>query len=516
MMVPGKPLNEEGRLRALASYRILDTGDELGFDAITRLAAELMGVPIALVSIIDEDRQWFKSRYGLDAKQTPRDISFCGHVVAEDRLLVVEDATTDERFADNPLVVGGPRVRFYAGFPLRTSDGFTLGTLCVIDSVPHQLDSHRMGLLNDLTTLVVNLLELRRNSALVQQREIELEAQRQFFSLSLDLMCTIDARLNLQQLNPAWSALLGWSPEELRSRPLSEFVHPDDLSKTLAEAARLTHERTPSVHFEHRFMHKDGRWISLAWVATISDQTFYAAARDVSEQRRVELLQSEFVSTVSHELRTPLTAIRGALGLVANGVTGALAKDAAEYVDMALANTDRLVRLVNDILDIEKFESGRISFVLTRVSLCDATRRAVATHEPLAMSRGVTLHLVEPLAQGEVLVDADRLDQVFANLLSNAAKFSNVGDTVDVAVQQREQRLRVTVRDRGAGVPVAFRARIFQRFSQADASDARPKGGSGLGLNIAKTIVEHMQGRIGFDDAEGGGTVFYFELPLAV
>ena len=164
MQKPQIPLNESDRQLALERYNILDTLPEQEYDDLTQLAASICGTPIALISFIDRDRQWFKSRVGLDTLETPRDISFCGHAVANDAFLNVPDAIQDPRFADNPLVVNEPNIRFYAGVPLRTSDNFNLGTLCVIDSQPHDLTPQQIKQLEALGRLVISQLELRRNN----------------------------------------------------------------------------------------------------------------------------------------------------------------------------------------------------------------------------------------------------------------------------------------------------------------------------------------------------------------
>jgi signal transduction histidine kinase len=172
MQKPQIPRNESDRQEALERYNILDTLPEQEYDDLTQLAASICGTPIALISLIDGDRQWFKSRVGLDASETPRDTSFCGHVVANDAMLHVTDAIQDERFADNPLVVNEPNIRFYAGVPLKTSDNFTLGTLCVIDRHPRDLTPIQIQQLEALSRLVISQLELRRNSEQAERDRI--------------------------------------------------------------------------------------------------------------------------------------------------------------------------------------------------------------------------------------------------------------------------------------------------------------------------------------------------------
>ncbi len=178
------PENEEDRLEKLRRYQILDTSPEESFDRITRIVGEIIGVPIALVSLVDKDRQWFKSRYGLDASETPRDLAFCAHAILGDGLFVVEDASKDPRFADNPLVANDPSIRFYAGAPLITPDGLNLGTLCAIDREPHQLTKQQSQVLVDLSHVVVDEMELRialRKSLDETAQEVSLRTQKDAF-----------------------------------------------------------------------------------------------------------------------------------------------------------------------------------------------------------------------------------------------------------------------------------------------------------------------------------------------
>ena len=238
--------------------------------------------------------------------------------------------------------------------------------------------------------------------------------------------------------------------------------------------------------------------------------------RDVTERHRLDQLKNEFVSTVSHELRTPLTSIRGSLGLIVAGAAGAVPEKAQSLLEIAHKNSERLVGLVNDILDIEKIESGRMEFRQDRLDAGVLVGQAVEANQAYAAQHHVDYRVVSDGVGVTLPVqgDADRLIQVLTNLLSNAAKFSPSGGVVDVTVEGSGGQVRIGVRDRGAGIPEAFRSRIFQRFAQADASDVRRKGGTGLGLSIAKAIVERHGGRIGFEAAEGGGTRFWFTLPL--
>jgi PAS domain S-box-containing protein len=240
---------------------------------------------------------------------------------------------------------------------------------------------------------------------------------------------------------------------------------------------------------------------------------FYSMATDITELKRVDRMKSEFVSTVSHELRTPLTSIRGSLGLIAGGVAGELPEAVKTLVGIAKNNCERLIRLINDILDIEKIESGKMQLDLQVIALKPLLVQTLAANEGFGTANRVALCLDCPDDGLQVHADSDRLTQVITNLLSNAMKFSPPGGTVAVQVSRAGLGLRIEVRDQGPGIPEEFRKRIFQKFSQADSSDTRQNGGTGLGLNISKAIVERLGGSMGFASEAGVGTTFYVELP---
>jgi PAS domain S-box-containing protein len=254
--------------------------------------------------------------------------------------------------------------------------------------------------------------------------------------------------------------------------------------------------------------------VGLNPIRTGEDPMVLSVIVDISERKRTERLKDEFVSTVSHELRTPLTSISGALGLLTGQLSGKLTDPAARLLTIANKNSQRLVRLINDILDIEKLESGRAVFNLSQVDIRSLVEQAIEDNRGFAEGYGVTVRLDPASADGEVNVDPDRISQVITNLLSNAIKFSPKGEEVLVVVEKRGKAFRVSVRDHGPGVPDEFKSHIFEKFAQADATNARQKSGTGLGLSIVKQIVEWQGGAVGFADAPGGGTTFHVDLPV--
>jgi PAS domain S-box-containing protein len=236
---------------------------------------------------------------------------------------------------------------------------------------------------------------------------------------------------------------------------------------------------------------------------------------DVSERVRMDRLKDEFVSTVSHELRTPLTSISGSLGLLVGGVAGALPERAVRLISIAQSNSQRLVRLINDILDIEKIESGEIVFNFKRLDARAVVEQVIEANRGYADGFGIRCKLAAApdAPAAEIYADPDRLAQVLTNLISNAIKFSPPDAEVLVTIEPNADAVRFSVRDYGPGIPAEFKPRVFEKFAQADATDARQKGGTGLGLSIVKQIVARLGGRVGFDDAPGGGTIFHVDVP---
>jgi len=234
---------------------------------------------------------------------------------------------------------------------------------------------------------------------------------------------------------------------------------------------------------------------------------------DLSQRHEIDRIRTDFVSTVSHELRTPLTSISGSLGLLQSGALGALPDKAAAMVQIAYKNSGRLVRLINDILDVGKLEADQLALQMASVPLAELLQQSVEANASYAEKYGVRFVLDAASVGDRVMVDPDRLMQVVTNLLSNAAKFSPPGAAVRIRLRVGPTAMRIEVEDSGPGIPEAFKGRIFEKFAQADASTTRPHEGSGLGLSIARKLTEAMGGTIGFSTVAGQGTIFHIDLP---
>lgn len=239
---------------------------------------------------------------------------------------------------------------------------------------------------------------------------------------------------------------------------------------------------------------------------------FIGTVRDISERKKVDQLKNEFVATVSHELRTPLTAICGALGLINAAQPDNLKAEVLKLLELAQNNCTRLGLLIDDLLDIESLATGRLALHIQRESLADLLRQVVDDNRVSATKAQVEI-VLRQLDDAWADVDEQRFMQIVTNLLSNAIKYSPENATVAVELALQGDRARVSVHDSGPGIPGEFHSRIFDRFAQADSSDARSRGGAGLGLAISRELAQQMQGVIGFDSIEGRGTTFYIEFP---
>lgn len=446
--------------------------------------------------------------------------SLYGAVLTSGKPVIANDPGSDPRRCGLPA--GHPPLNAFLGIPFFLG-GEMVGMVGVANR-PGGYDEGIVEFLSPLCATIARLIGAMRGDAQRQaaERAVHAAAARMHAILDnvVDGVIAIDERGIVESFNPAAARIFGYAAGEVVGRNVSMLIpelqrsrHDQYLARYLAGGTA----RIAGIGREVEGQRKDGSLfpvdLAVSELRIEGRRLFIGMVRDITERKKVERLKNEFVSTVSHELRTPLTSIRGSLGLLAGGVTGELPGKARQLVEIAYSNSNRLTRLVNDILDAEKIESGKMRFDLAPHPILPLVEQAIEAIHGYAAMHGVELALAPGAPAVDVRVDDGRLLQVLANLLSNAVKFSPANATVDVAVSRRTGRVRVSVADRGPGVSAGFRDRIFEKFSQADVSDARARGGSGLGLNISKTIVERMGGDIGFEPRPGGGTLFYVDLP---
>ncbi|WP_369012963.1 GAF domain-containing hybrid sensor histidine kinase/response regulator [Flavobacterium anhuiense] len=397
------PENELQRLAALKRYNILDTLPDDAFDDATKLVAYICGVPIAHISFIDENRQWFKSEIGIGVSEVPREISFCQYTILDSKMTEINDTLLNDRFKDDPNVTGGFNIRFYAGVPLTTPDGYNIGTLCAIDHEAKVLNKNQRNALSIVAKHVITSLELStKNNQLYTQRKI-------------------------------------------------------------AERAVL--------------------------------------ARD------------SFLANMSHEIRTPLNAIIGFTDLLAQTELDDTQRDYIGNVQIAGEN---LLLIVNDILDLSKMESGNLPIESEPFNL-KKTLRHVYSLLKVKVQKEVEFNLfLDAELPDMVIGDQGRLNQILVNLIGNALKFTNEGE-VTVSVKKIEETedsysFKFSIKDTGIGIAKDKLETIFERFTQGEESTTRTFGGTGLGLNIVKQLVELQKGEVHVKSTLNRGSEFFFTL----
>ncbi|MDP3237035.1 MAG: ATP-binding protein [Myxococcales bacterium] len=538
MQPPRTPENEAERLSALRSYRVLDTEPEPAFDDLAQLAAHILGTPIALVSLIDTDRQWFKARYGLDAPQTPRDVSFCGHVVATETPLVVNDAFQDSRFADNPLVVGNPRVIFYAGVPLRTDDGFVLGTLCTIDHSSRQVSPEQLAMLTMLGKQVVAQLEARRRKLQVVAEREAARALAERVSITFDAMAegvvVQDPKGQIIFSNRRAGEILGLTPDQLNGRtsidprwrsiradgsPFPGVEHPAMVALSRATPIRdaVMGIETPDgrlTWISINALPKVENGVSLEVVTTFHDITaLETATRRASQQERLATVGT-LAAGVGHEVNNPLAYVIGNVDFaldelreIAGMSPSGRLREIIDVLAEAREGADRIRKIVRGLRSLARED---VALHPVDVQSTIETALSMAAHEVKHRAR-VTVSV-----DGGLRVHADeaRLTQVLVNLAVNAAQAFTSSDParnaiVIAATRQPGKRVSITVKDNGPGIPPELQRRVFDPFFTT-----KPVGqGTGLGLSVSRSIVDTLGGELTLESSLGAGASFTVVLP---
>jgi PAS domain S-box-containing protein len=525
-----RPWNEKARLEALRSYEVLDTPPEQSFDDITQLAAQMCGTPIALIALADESRVWFKSRLGVEVPEVPRDASFCSHAILQPALFVVPDVLTDARFATKRLAEAAPPMRFYMGAPLITPEGFTLGTVCVMDQVPREPTPQQARALEALSRQVVGQLELRRLNRAQTRFIDELRATNERFEVILratnDIIWDWDIPANKVAWNERVQDILGHPVEEYTRDPSWWFtlVHPDDRERVAAGFRKAV--AGGAVHWtdEYRVRRANGTYArvldrgSILRNAQGEPLRILGAVMNISEREemRARLALADRMASVgtlaagvAHEINNPLAYVIANLDYARREIEAVAAGAPPKALDMPQAlkeareGAERMRLIVQDLKMFSRPDDER----LEQVDL----RRAIDSAATMAWNeirhRAQLVKDYEPVPM--VYANEARLGQVFLNLLVNAAHAIPEGaaDRNEIKVSTRVDargRIVAEVRDTGGGIPEEIRPRILEPFFTT-----KPVGtGTGLGLSICHGIVTSLGGALQFESELGKGTVF--------
>ncbi|ADW67096.1 sensor histidine kinase [Granulicella tundricola] len=514
---------EDRRLEALRQFSILDTLPEQGYEDVTELASFICGTPIALVSLVDAERQWFKSVRGLEARETPVSQSFCAYTVPTGETLIVTDARTDERFKNNPLVLGDPNIRFYAGAPIVEANGYVLGTVCVIDTEPRELSAKQVRALEALARQVMSMMELRK-------------------AIAAEAKATETTRLAQESAKIAsweWeveSGRLSWSGDSawIYGRPAEELAHIDQVLPCVHEEdlhvlqGSMADSLAGGGEFQNEFrvVWPDGSThLIVGQGSTVLKASGEVARvvginRDVTQRRLTEeaLRQSEklaavgrLASTIAHEMNNPLESVTNLLYLAMT--SGTLSEEAHTYLSTAERELRRVSAIANQTLRFHKQSSKP-----QRVSCEDLFESALLIHQGRIVNSGVAVQKRKRATETVLCFDGE-IRQVLNNLLGNAIDAMSAGEG-RLVIRSRNatdwvsgrKGLMLTVADTGAGMSAATQKRLFDAFFTT-----KGIGGTGLGLWVSKEIVERHGGalRVRSSQAEGHrGTVFCLFLPF--
>jgi len=330
---------------------------------------------------------------------------------------------------------------------------------------------------------------------------------------ALDIICSLDAECRFQKISPACSRIWGYEPAQLAGQPLANFLLGEDGSKAMQLLSQAQKEQTSVISLEAQFKRHNEKQLWMEWSIHWSsqEQRYFCVAHDITERKMLERMKQDFVNMVSHDLRTPLTSTQAFFDLLATGAYGDLSSKGLDNVSRLKTNVSRLLNLIDELLDIEKMESGKMELRLSEASISTIVESGIDMVRGFADQQQVSLENTLDGAVFMVVADSDRLIQVMHNLLSNAVKFSPAGSTVTIAASEENGLVKVSVIDRGCGIPEEFREAIFERYRQVGNSVG---SGTGLGLAICRAIIDEHHGAIGAISEEGKGSTFWFSMPL--
>jgi PAS domain S-box-containing protein len=519
-------------LSVLRQYEVLDSAPDKALDDLAAMAAEICGAPIALISLVDEHRVWFKAKFGTKKTQVPSKDAFCAYALTYSDIFTVADAKEDPRFAESPLAKD-EGVRFYLGLLLLSPEDVPLGTLCVMDRTPRTLTESQMRSLRVLADQVTTHLELGRQLAALR---ISQETFSRAFENAAIGMALVSLDGHWIKVNEALCDLLGYTLPELCAKTVHDVTHPDDRELNLANARKLLEGEKNFYKMEKRYIHKNGSHVwALLSVSVVRDkknrcQYFVSQVEDIGEIKQAMALQqeltqkaqaaekakSQFLATMSHEIRTPLNGVIGMASILADTTLNEMQRECVETINVS---GESLLAVINDILDYSKIEAGRLELEKRAFNLQQCVEEAFDIFTIQIRAKKLeAVYLVAPDIPSSLTGDATRLRQVLVNLIGNALKFTAKGEiTVNVECQKKDEtghHLLFSVTDSGIGIPAEAAAKLFNAFQQVDTSTTRKFGGTGLGLAICKRLTTLMGGNIWVESTEGKGSTFHFTVVL--
>ena len=544
-----KEEQEIERLKSLLTYNIIDTLKEKEFDKLAQLASIICETPIALISLIDDKRQWFKAKIGIEAEEMPKELTFCQYTIQKDELWEVEDTTKNELLKDNPNVTAENGIRYYAGLPLQCSLGYNIGTLCVADLKPKKISDKEKIALQIISEQIMILLEAKKRNdklihelkELVEQKELEskkiIEKSSEEIKMFYDSISNsngiieIDSFGKIINSNQLVIELLDISPNELINQPIFNFF---DLDLNETTLSNLLENKNHILKFNKNS--DSDKWIQANFIKIenfeggieklvvvcqditnrIHGQQELENAKNVSDYLNKQ--KDQFIATVSHEIRTPINAILGFTDVLLE-IEDDVSK--VDYLSSVKTAGLGLLHIVNDILDISKIEAGMLQIDEIPFQLNEVVNNVISTLKLKASEKNIKLlYAIDSDVTNNLLGDKNRLNQILINIVGNAIKFTEKGK-VELRITNKKTEnntifIEFSIIDTGIGINQKKLQSIFDRFSQAEVSTSRKFGGTGLGLSISKELIDMQNGSISVQSTENIGTTFTFVIPYTI
>lgn len=530
---------ESERLSSLKKLNVLDTLPEKDFDDLTFLASQICDVPIALVSLVDETRQWFKSKVGLNVEETSRDISFCAHTILDDELMIVSDSRTDNRFHDNPLVTGDPKVIFYAGAPLFSPEGFAIGTLCVIDNKPRTLNENQKAALKALSRQISRLLDMRVQiveqkliSEKLEQTRTLLESSRAHLKRILDAVPVMighwDKNLNNLVANENYSEYFGMAPEQIKGRSIRELLGEEifklnyPFMKKALEGEAQAFERIMPIpdgsqrHVLAYYLPDTQNGEVVGFFAIVTDITKIKNLESDRQDMAAKMVESaklsslgEMAGGIAHEINTPLAIIMAkASMLLEEYAQGQFdATTAIKQIEKIKLTTDRIAKIIKGLRLFSRNSEADVPEAIQISSVIEATLDLCQEKLAQAEIKFVKVINHDCSISGKL----PELSQVIMNLMSNAIDAVSELTTkwIHLEVTQSDGRCLITLTDSGSGISAEIQEKMMNPFFTTKEIGK----GTGLGLSISSGIIKSHGGKIWYD-SESPNTKFVVELPL--
>jgi PAS domain S-box-containing protein len=531
---------EQKRLNSLYQLNLVYTPKEARFDRISSMAATLFNAPFAGMGMVDKDKVWFKSLYGTNLTEVERKRSLVNKSLEQGGVFVVEDASLSPEFNGYSLVANDPHVKFFAGVSLLTPDNFPVAVFFIADSNPRNLDDRQKQLLSDIGKWAQ--LEMIRNIAVfkvyeeqrktqeelnTRNRELEEEKARSTAMLENigDGVIGINDKGEIIFSNRHVEVLTGFNSDEIEGKLLIRVLKMVDEN----DNEIIVHERPirnalfskkKVASSKYYYVRKDGTKFPAAITATpviVYDQIIGGVNvfRDITKEKQIDRMKTEFISLASHQLRTPLSAMKWFSEILLDGDAGQLNKEQREMMNNIYQSNERMIELVNTLLNISRIESGRIIIDPKPTNLKKLVDEVIVEVKPKLTKKkqhlAISVHGKLPL----INIDPKLVRHVYMNLLTNAIKYTQDGGDIVVMISKTDKEIISQVSDNGYGIPKDQQSKVFKKFFRAENIVKIETEGTGLGLYLTKSIVDSSGGRIWFDSDEGQGTTFWFALPLS-